>query len=65
MTPPSSAGGGTNQHTEGRDIITSISAQTGRGKSRRYIVARLDRDVHAELAAPVRAGELSANARLV
>jgi hypothetical protein len=34
----------------------------GRGNSSAYILARLDRDGHAELAAKVRAGKLSANA---
>jgi hypothetical protein len=36
-----------------------------RGHSRAYILARLDRDGHADLAAKVRAGKLSANAAAI
>lgn len=48
---------GTNQHTRG-DSITTSSIGRGRG----YVLARLDRDHHHELAAEVRAGTISANA---
>lgn len=56
---------GANQHTVGGDSITSLSEATGRGTSRVYILARLERDGHDDLAARVRAGEMSANAAAI
>jgi hypothetical protein len=41
-------------------VMPSVSVSAG-GTTRPYILARLDRDGHAELAAKVRTGEISAN----
>ena len=43
------------------DQVDNINLISKGGTSRAYILDRLDRDGHAELAAKVRAGELSAN----
>jgi hypothetical protein len=53
---------GTNQHTVGVGNTKSISRG---GTTAAYILARLDRDGFTELAAKVRAGELSANAAAI
>lgn len=50
---------------EGYNITFVSNRLKERGTSRAYILARLDRDGHAELAAKVRAGELSANAAAI
>jgi hypothetical protein len=42
--------------------VDNINLKTKGGTSKTYILARLDRDGHAELAAKVRAGAMSANA---
>jgi hypothetical protein len=46
----------------GKKTGDNITRLKNRGTSSAYILARLDRDGHAELAAKVRAGKLSANA---
>jgi hypothetical protein len=53
---------GTNQHTPG--VGNTKSSSTG-GTTVNYILARLDRDGHADLATAVRAGAVSANAAAI
>ena len=47
------------------DTMTDIVDVERIGRGREYILARLDRDGHAALAAKVRAGKLSANAAAI
>ena len=54
---------GVNQHTEG--VGNTKSTVSAGGSTRAYILARLDRDGHADLAAKVRTKEISANAAAI
>lgn len=49
---------------KGKEKVGNTNISKG-GSTRAYILARLDRDGHAELAARVRAGEMSANAAAI
>jgi ElaB/YqjD/DUF883 family membrane-anchored ribosome-binding protein len=57
--------GGDRRSETAKDQVDIINLKTQGGTSRAYILARLDRDGHAELAAKVRAGKLSANAAAI
>ena len=51
---------GTNQHTEGRDIVTTLPQTSERGNSKAYTLDRLHREA-PELYEAVKAGDKTAN----